>query len=275
VLVFLPGEREIRDAHLALSRRKFRETEILPLYARLSANATRTACSSGTEAAHRAGHQCRRDLADGAAHPLRHRYRHGARQALQPAHKVQRLHIEPISQASADQRKGRCGRIAAGICYPPVRGGRFPGAAALHRSGNPARLAGRVILRMLSLGSAISRNFRSSNVRRSARSTKAMSQLVELGAIGEQRRQLTPLGVQMARMPIDVKLARMLIAAQSLGTARAERDRVVLPVASRIRANVRPMRARPRRPRACRKFADPKSDFVGGAQIVGRLRHGA
>src|SRR6185437_1595854 len=86
VLIFLPGEREIRDAHQLLSRRQYRETEIMPLYARLSAGDQDRVFKPGVK-------------------------RHSQRSQLE------RLHVEPISQAAADQRKGRCGRVGPGICY--------------------------------------------------------------------------------------------------------------------------------------------------------------
>jgi HrpA-like RNA helicase len=84
-LIFLPGEREIRDAHQALERRKYRHTEMLPLYARLSAKDQDRVFNPGPKRAHRARDQRRRNLADGAAHPRGRRSGPGAREALQPA----------------------------------------------------------------------------------------------------------------------------------------------------------------------------------------------
>ncbi|MEY3069055.1 MAG: hypothetical protein RLZZ456_754, partial [Pseudomonadota bacterium] len=117
ILVFLPGEREIRETHLALSRRKYRATEVLPLYARLSAKdqdrvfhpdrgrrivlATNVAETSLTVP------RIRYIIDPGLARVKRY----------SPRQKMDRLQIEPISQASANQRKGRCGRISSGICY--------------------------------------------------------------------------------------------------------------------------------------------------------------
>jgi ATP-dependent helicase HrpA len=111
VLIFLPGEREIRDAHLVLERRKYRGTEVLPLYARLSAR-TGPGVQPRPAAAHRAGHQRGGNLVDGAAHPLRGRPRLRARQALQSAASWTACTSSRSAQASANQRKGRCGRIA-------------------------------------------------------------------------------------------------------------------------------------------------------------------
>ena len=152
VLVFLPGEREIRDAHAALNRRKYRSTEVIPLYARLSVRdqdkvfnpgpgrrivlATNVAETSLTVP------RIRYVIDPGAARVKRY----------SPRGKLDRLHIEPISQASADQRKGRCGRISSGICYRLYSEDDFN---ARPRYTDPeilrASLAG-VILRMLTLG---------------------------------------------------------------------------------------------------------------------------
>ena len=118
ILVFLSGEREIRDTADALRKAGPAAT---PRSCR-STRGSRRPSSTGSSSSHtgpprRAGHQRRRDVADGARHPLRRRPRHRAHLPLQPrGTKVQRLPIEPVSQASANQRKGRCGRVAAGIC---------------------------------------------------------------------------------------------------------------------------------------------------------------
>jgi ATP-dependent helicase HrpA len=152
VLVFLPGEREIRDAHLALARRKYRETDVLALYARLSATeqdrvfrpeskrrivlATNVAETSLTVP------RIRYVVDTGTARVKRYSQRS----------QLERLHIEPISQAAADQRKGRCGRIGPGICYrlyaedDYAQRPRYTEPEILRTS-----LSG-VILRMMSLG---------------------------------------------------------------------------------------------------------------------------
>ena len=117
MLVFLPGEREIRDAHLALDRRKYRETEVLALYARLSA--------SEQDRVFKPGVQRRIVLATNVAETsltvprIRYVVDTGTARVKRYSQRSQleRLHIEPISQAAADQRKGRCGRVGPGICY--------------------------------------------------------------------------------------------------------------------------------------------------------------
>ncbi|MEX0632153.1 hypothetical protein M8494_09400 [Serratia ureilytica] len=88
---------------------------MLPLYARLS-NSEQNRVFQSHRPPHRAGHQRGGNLADGAGHQVRHRSGHRAHQPLQLPHQVQRLPIEPVSQASANQRKGRCGRVSEGVC---------------------------------------------------------------------------------------------------------------------------------------------------------------
>ena len=152
MLIFLPGEREIRDAHQALERRKYRDTEVLPLYARLSARDQDRVFNPGPKR--------RIVLATNVAETsltvprIRYVVDPGLARVKRysPRGKLDRLHIEPISQASADQRKGRCGRIADGICYRLYAEADFDSRP---RYTDPeirrAALAG-VILRMLSLG---------------------------------------------------------------------------------------------------------------------------
>ena len=152
VLIFLPGEREIRDAHQALERRKYRETEVLPLYARLSVRDQDRVFNPGPKR--------RIVLATNVAETsltvprIRYVVDPGLARVKRysPRGKLDRLHIEDISQASADQRKGRCGRIAEGTCYRLYSEADFESRP---RYTDPeirrAALAG-VILRMLSLG---------------------------------------------------------------------------------------------------------------------------
>src|SRR5690554_4916574 len=151
-LVFLPGEREIRDAHQALERRKYRHTEVLPLYARLSARDQDRVFNPGPKR--------RIVLATNVAETsltvprIHYVVDPGLARVKRysPRQKLDRLHVEPVSQASAEQRKGRCGRIAPGTCIrlyseadflsrPPYTDPEIRRAA----------LAG-VILHMLSLG---------------------------------------------------------------------------------------------------------------------------
>ena len=260
VLVFLPGEREIRDAHQALERRKYRHTEVLPLYARLSAR--------DQDRVFNPGPQRRIVLATNVAEtsltvPRIHYVvdpGYARVKRYSPRQKLDRLHIEAISRASADQRKGRCGRIAPGTCYRLYSEADF---ASRPQYTDPeirrAALAG-VILRMLSLGLGRIEDFPFLEPPDPRAVADGWQTLAELGAIDE-RRGLTPTGRTMARLPVDVKLARMLVAANAHGVLRE-----MLVIASFL--GIQDPRERPADQRAAADnahalFADPKSEFVG------------
>jgi len=287
VLVFLPGEREIRDVHRALEKRQYRSTEVLPLYARLSARDQDRVFNPGPQ---------RRivlttNVAETSLTVPRIRYVVDPGDArikrYSPRSKIDRLHVEPVSQASANQRKGRCGRIAEGVCYRLYSEADF---LARPEFTDPeirrSSLAG-VILRMLHLGlGRIESRGRSSDDRASAADPQDSSriienfpfleppddraiadgwqQLVELGAIedaADGQRRLTAIGRQMARLPVDVKLSRMLVAAQVHGCLRA-----MLPIAAFLGVQdprERPPEAREAADNAHAQFADPRSEFVG------------
>ena len=281
-LVFLPGEREIRDAHRALEKRKYRHTEVLPLYARLSVR--------DQDRVFNPGPQRRIVLATNVAETsltvprIHYVVDPGLARVKRysPRLKLDRLHVEPISQASADQRKGRCGRVAPGTCIRLYSEADF---LARPQYTDPeirrAALAG-VILRMLSLGLGEPRG--GGRRRRGKAPAEAKTnprliedfpfidppdpravadgwqQLTELGAVDEARR-LTGIGRLMARLPLDVKLARMLVAAHAHGCLRE-----MLVVASFL--GIQDPRERPADQRAAAdnahaEFADQKSEFVG------------
>jgi len=259
-LVFLPGEREIRDAHQALERRKYRHTEVVPLYARLSAR--------DQDRVFNPGPQRRIVLATNVAETsltvprIHYVVDPGLARVKRysPRQKLDRLHVEPVSQASADQRKGRCGRIAPGTCIrlyseadflsrPPYTDPEIRRAA----------LAG-VILRMLSLGLGDIDAFPFVEPPDPRAVADGWQQLSELGAVDAQRK-LTDVGRTMARLPVDVKLARMLVAAQRHGCLQE-----MLVIASFL--GIQDPRERPADQRTAADnahalFADPKSEFVG------------
>ena len=260
ILVFLPGEREIRDAHRALERRRYRHTEILPLYARLSARdqdrvfnpgplrrivlATNVAETSLTVP------RIHYVVDPGLARVKRY----------SPRQKLDRLHIEPVSRASADQRKGRCGRVAPGTCIRLYSEADY---LARPEYTDPeirrSALAG-VILRMLALGLGDIDDFPFLEPPDPRAIADGWQQLVELGAVDGNRR-LTATGRAMARLPVDVKLARMLIAARKHGCLGE-----MLAIASFL--GIQDPRERPADQRgaadaAHAQFADPKSEFVG------------
>ncbi|HEX5756133.1 MAG TPA: ATP-dependent RNA helicase HrpA, partial [Arenimonas sp.] len=260
VLVFLPGEREIRDAHALLERRKYRSTEVIPLYARLSAR--------DQDRVFNPGPQRRIVLATNVAETsltvprIRYVVDPGLARVKRysPRGKLDRLHIEPVSQASANQRAGRCGRIASGVCFRLYSEADFQSRA---RFTDPeilrASLAG-VILRMLALGLGRVEDFPFIDPPDPRAISDGWQTLLELGAVDNERR-LTPIGKQMARLPVDVKLARMLIAANARGCLRE-----MLAIASFLGIQdprERPADAREAADRAHAEFADPQSEFVG------------
>ena len=265
VLVFLPGEREIRDLHHALGKRRFRHTEVLPLYARLSPRdqdrvfnpgpgrrivlATNVAETSLTVP------RIRYVIDPGLARVKRY----------SPRMKLDRLHIEAIAQASADQRKGRCGRVAAGVCYRLYSEADFVSRPSYT---DPeilrASLAG-VILRMLALGLGRVEDFPFIDAPDARVIADGWQQLWELGAVSAPdkhgMRTLTAVGRTLARLPVDVKLGRMLIAAQHHGCLReAYAIAAFLGIAD---PRERPADARGAADTAHATFADPKSEFIG------------
>jgi ATP-dependent helicase HrpA len=258
VLVFLPGEREIRDVHLALSRRKYRETEVLALYARLSA--------TEQDRVFKPGPQRRIVLATNVAETsltvprIRYVIDTGTARVKRysPRNQLERLHIEPISQAAADQRKGRCGRVGPGICYrlydedDYAQRARYTDPEILRSS-----LAG-VILRMLALKLGDPADFPFVEAPGERAIGDGYRRLAELGAVDEGR-HLTAIGRTLAKLPIDVALGRMLIEAQSRG---ALRELLVLAAFLSIQdPRERPADARQQADAAHAVFADPKSDF--------------
>ncbi|MBS0382553.1 MAG: ATP-dependent RNA helicase HrpA [Proteobacteria bacterium] len=260
VLVFLPGEREIRDAHLALSRRQYRHTEVLPLYARLSVKeqdrvfhpgaARRIVLSTNVAETSLTVPRIRWVVDSGDARVKRYSRRS----------QIERLHIEPVSQAAANQRAGRCGRIGPGICVRLYDEADF---AARPPYSDPEILRSAladVILRMLDLGLGDVEAFPFLDPPDPRAVNDGWRRLAEIGAVDEARK-LTPLGKQLARIPIDAQLARMLIEAGQLGVLLE-----VLPVVAFL--GVQDPRERPadkqqQADTAHREFADPQSDFIG------------
>jgi len=260
VLVFLPGEREIRDAHLALSRRKYRETEVLALYARLSA--------AEQDRVFRPGPQRRIVLATNVAETsltvprIRYVIDTGTARVKRYSQRnqLERLHVEPISQAAADQRKGRCGRVGPGVCVrlygedDYLQRPRYTDPEIMRSS-----LAG-VILRMLALKLGDVAEFPFVEAPSERAIGDGYRRLAEIGAIDADRK-LTTLGRTIARLPIDVALGRMLVEAEQRG---ALRELLVLASFLSIQdPRERPADARQAADQAHAVFADPKSDFAG------------
>ena len=266
VLVFLPGEREIREAAEAVRKHHPAATEVLPLYARLS--------SAEQERVFQPAGRRRVVLATNVAETsltvpgVRYVVDTGLARVTRYSHrtKVQRLPVEKVSQASAEQRKGRCGRLGPGVCvrlYDAVDFELRP------RFTDPeirrANLAG-VILRMEALGLGAIDRFPFVDPPDPRYVNDGYRLLAEIGAVDRQRR-LTPLGRELARLPLDPRLARMLLAARDEGSL-AE----VLIVVSALAVQdprERPVSAREAADAAHREFQDPRSDFLALIKLWG------
>lgn len=217
VLVFLPGEREIRDAAEILRKAQLRHTEILPLYARLSPAeqqrifqphpgrrvvlATNVAETSLTVPG------IRYVIDSGTARISRYSYRA----------KVQRLPIEAVSQASANQRKGRCGRVEPGICVRLYSEEDFNSRPAFTDPEILRTNLAAVILQMLHLRLGAIDAFPFIEPPDGKAISDGFNLLQELSAVNREN-QLTPIGRQLARLPIDPRLGRMLLEGARLGS---------------------------------------------------------
>ena len=260
VLVFLPGEREIRDAHLALARRQYRHTEVLPLYARLSVKeqdrvfkpgprrrvvlATNVAETSLTVP------RIRWVVDSGDARVKRYSRRS----------QIERLHIESVSQAAANQRAGRCGRVGPGICVRLYDEADFIARPPYSDPEILRSALSDVILRMLDLGLGDVEAFPFIDPPDPRAINDGWRRLAEIGAVDDARR-LTPMGKQLARIPIDAQLARMLVESQKLGVVQE-----VLPVVAFLGTQdprERPADKQQQADAAHAEFTDPQSDFIG------------
>src|SRR5512134_1433156 len=260
VLVFLPGEREIREAAEALRKRHPPGTEILPLFARLSADeqervfkpagsgrrivlATNVAETSLTVPG------IRYVVDSGLARVKRYSYRN----------KVEQLQVEPISQAAASQRAGRCGRVADGVCIrlyseeDHARRPRFTDPEVQRSS-----LAG-VILRMKSLGLGEVAKFPFVEPPPGRAIADGYQLLAELNAVDE-RNELTVTGRELARLPLDPRVGRMLLAARD---QHCLHEVMIIAAALSVQdPRERPQEAQDAADNAHRKFADERSDFL-------------
>ncbi len=259
VLVFLPGEREIREAAETLRKHHPPHTEILPLYSRLSAAeqdrvfkphvgrrivlATNVAETSLTVPG------IRYVVDSGLARVKRYSYRN----------KVEQLRVEKISQAAAKQRSGRCGRVAAGVCvrlYDEEDFGRrpeFTDPEVLRSS-----LAS-VILRMKSLGLAEIEEFPFIDAPASKAIADGYALLAELGAVDEELK-LTEVGRQLSRLPVDPRIGRMILAAKKEGSLA---EVLVIAAALSVRdPRERPMERAQAADESQKQFDHEKSDFL-------------
>ena len=265
VLVFLPGEREIRDAAEALRKRHPQGMEILPLFARLSAQDQERIFSPGG-AARRivlATNVAETSLTvpgirfvvdSGLARVNRYSYRN----------KVELLQVEKISQASANQRAGRCGRVMNGICVRLYGEEDFKARVEFTDPEILRSSLASVILRMGALKLGDIEDFPFVDAPASRMIADGYQLLAELGAVDDSR-ALTPVGVQLAKLPIDPRVARMLVAAKQEGCLSE-----VLIIAAALSVQdprERPMDKQEAVTQAHAEFVDDRSDFLSYLRI--------
>ena len=259
ILVFLPGEREIFQVSRMLKRANLSHTEVLPLYARLPA--------ASQDAIFRPGTGRRIVLATNVAETsltvpgIRFVIDSGlARISRYAAHsRVLRLPVEPVSQASCNQRAGRCGRVGPGTCVRLFDEGDFDSRPEftepeIQRAG----LVG-VLLEMLALGLGDPEDFPFIDVPPRGLIGEAWQSLVELQAIDEDRR-ITKAGRRLARLPVDARHGRMLVEAAERG-ALAE-ALVLIAALSIADVRDRPLDQQQAADQAHAQFVVPGSDFL-------------
>ena len=265
ILVFLPGEREIRDAaehlrgHLAHNAYT-RHVEVLPLFARLSqaeqeqvfetGGAPRIVLATNVAETSLTVPGIRYVIDAGLARVKRYSFRS----------KVEQLLVEPISQAAANQRAGRCGRVADGICIRLYDEKDFNGRP---RFTEPeilrSSLAG-VILRMMSLRLGDVADFPFLEAPRPKAISDGFQLLNELGAVLDDN-SLTPIGNELSKLPLDPRVGRMILAARERQSLNE-----VLIIASALSVQDvrdRPLQAQTQADQAHAKFKDDKSEFSG------------
>ncbi|AVF34473.1 ATP-dependent RNA helicase HrpA [Rahnella sikkimica] len=273
ILIFMSGEREIRDTADALNRLDLPHTEILPLYARLSNSeqnrvfqshagrrivlATNVAETSLTVPG------IKYVIDPGTARISRYSFRT----------KVQRLPIEPVSQASANQRKGRCGRVSEGICIRLYSEQDFLSRPEFTDPEILRTNLASVILQMTALGLGDIAAFPFVEAPDKRNIQDGVRLLEELNAINnavDGRYSLTPLGRQLAQLPVDPRLARMVLEAQKNGCVR---EVMIITAALSIQdPRERPMDKQQASDEKHRRFADKDSDFLAFVNLWDHLK---
>ncbi|MCG7529772.1 ATP-dependent RNA helicase HrpA [Psychrobium sp. MM17-31] len=271
ILIFMNGEREIRDTSDALSKQKLPNTDILPLYARLS--------YSEQSKIFKSSHKRRIVLATNVAETsltvpgIRYVIDPGTARISRYSYrtKVQRLPIEKISQASANQRKGRCGRVADGICIRLYSESDFDARSPFTDPEILRTNLASVILQMVSLGLGHIEAFPFLQAPDSRNINDGIRLLEEIGALskehdkkkqyGHEQLSLSAIGKQISKLPIDPRLARMVIEAQKNG---ALSQLLVIAAGLSIQdPRERPLEQQQKSDSAHQKHLDKASDFIG------------
>src|SRR5688572_14775960 len=259
VLVFLPGEREIRETADVLRGRPLKGAEILPLYGRLSmeeqarifrpGGGRRVVLATNVAETSLTVPGIRYVVDTGLARVNRYSYRK----------KVEQLLTEPVSQASANQRAGRCGRVAAGVCVRLYSEEDYRSRPEYSEPEILRSSLASVILRMKALGLTDVERFPFLDPPQPRMIADGYQLLAELGAVDEENR-LTPVGRKLARFPIDPRIARMILAAEREGCLVE-----VLVIAAVLETDdprERPFERAEAADRAHDRFRDEQSDFT-------------
>lgn len=263
-LVFLPGEREIRDVAEHLRKHHLKGAEVLPLFAKLShedqqrifkpSSGRRIVLATNVAETSLTVPGIRYVIDTGLARVKRY----------SPRSKVEQLQIEPISQAAANQRAGRCGRVMSGICIRLFSEEDYKARPAFTDPEILRSSLAAVILRMESLRLGHVEDFPFLEAPHSRQISDGYQLLQELEAVNDKR-QLTPIGSELAKLPVDPRLGRMLLAAKEHHCLNE-----ILVITSGLTIQdprERPYDAREAADRAQQRFLDDKSDFVAFLNI--------
>ncbi|RRZ95628.1 ATP-dependent RNA helicase HrpA [Erwinia sp. 198] len=272
ILIFMSGEREIRDTADALNRRDLPHTEILPLYARLSNaeqnrvfqphSGRRIVLATNVAETSLTVPGIKYVIDPGTARISRYSFRT----------KVQRLPIEPISQASANQRKGRCGRVSEGICIRLYSEEDFLSRPAFTDPEILRTNLASVILQMTALGLGDIGAFPFVEAPDKRNIQDGVKLLEELGAItlDDQHYKLTPSGRSLAQLPVDPRLAKMVLEAQKYACTR---EVMIITAALSIQdPRERPVEKQQASDEKHRRFADKESDFLSFVNLWNYLQ---
>ena len=279
ILIFLPGEREIREAadhlrkHLA-HQPLFRNAEVLPLFARLSQaeqdrifdghTGRRIVLATNVAETSLTVPGIRYVIDAGTARVKRYSFRN----------KVEQLMVEPVSQAAANQRAGRCGRVADGICIRLYDEQDFLGRARFTDPEILRSSLAAVILRMKALHLGTIESFAFIEPPQGRAIADGYQLLAELGAVDDDN-ELTPVGRNLARLPLDPRVGRMILEAKD----RQALDEVLVIASALSVQDVRdrPMDKQAQADQQHAKFDDEKSEFTGYLKLwkwLGDVRGG-
>ncbi|MEU5465321.1 ATP-dependent RNA helicase HrpA [Streptomyces althioticus] len=264
ILVFLSGEREIRDTADALTKKRYRSTEVLPLYARLShAEQHRVFQPHGGRRIVLATNVAETSL---TVPGIKYVIDPGFARISRYSHrtKVQRLPIEPVSQASANQRKGRCGRTSDGICIRLYSEDDFLSRPEFTDAEILRTNLASVILQMTAAGLGEIEKFPFIDPPDHRNIRDGVQLLHELGALDptqkDPRKRLTQTGRKLAQLPVDPRLARMVLEADRNGCVR---EVMVIAAALSIQdPRERPADKQTQADQQHARFRDETSDFL-------------